>query len=213
MSAASAVLFDLDGTLIDSIELIYRSVEHALSVHRKSAVDRARILASIGIPLRTHLRRYAVDDAETDAMVQTYRDWNAIHHDELVRPYEGIPAALDRLANRGVALAVVTSKSAPAARQGLLHCGLAGYFDLVVGPEQTTRHKPDPDPLWHACRELAVPPEHAAYVGDSVHDMAAARAGGLRAVGAGWGPFAADALVEAGAQVLLPSPAELARLA
>jgi len=213
VKTSSAVLFDLDGTLIDSIELIYRSVEHALSVHRKDAVTRDRILASIGIPLRTHLRRYALDDAEADAMVQTYREWNAAHHDELVRPYAGIHAALDRLSERGVAMAVVTSKSAPAASQGLTHCGLAGYFELVVGPEQTTRHKPDPDPLWHACEQLAVTPDAAAYVGDSVHDMTAARAGGLHAVGAGWGPFAANDLFEAGAHVLLPSPAELDRLA
>jgi pyrophosphatase PpaX len=207
------VLFDLDGTLIDSIDLIYRSVEHALSVHRKGAVTRERILASIGIPLRTHLRSYATDDAEADALVQTYRDWNATHHDELVRPYDGVKAALDRLSHRGIAMAVVTSKSLPVARQGLAHCGLAGYFDLVVGPEETTRHKPDPDPLWHACEQLAVTPGDAAYVGDSVHDMAAARAGGLHAVGAGWGPFAASDLIEAGAHVLLLSPAELDRLA
>jgi pyrophosphatase PpaX len=206
---ASAILFDLDGTLIDSIELICRSYEHAFAVHRKPAMARDRILAMIGIPLRTGLRVHARDEREAEAMVQTYREWNMAHHDELVRPFDGIHAALDRLAARKHRMAVVTSKLVPAAQHGLAHCGLADYFALLVGPEQTERHKPDPDPLLHACDRLGVVPGTAVYVGDSVHDMAAARAGGLRAVAAGWGPFAPADLLAAGAQWLLATPVEL----
>ncbi len=210
VTTLSAILFDLDGTLIDSIELICLSYEHAFAVHRKGAIPRERILAMMGIPLRTHLRLHASDESEVDAMVQTYREWNVAHHDELVRPFAGVHAALDRLTERKVAMAVVTSKSLPAARQGLAHCGLVEYFALVVGPEETRRHKPDPDPLLHACERLGVAPRMAAYVGDSVHDMVAARAGGLRAIAAGWGPFAAADLLAAGAHSLLDSPLELA---
>lgn len=212
MTVSSAILFDLDGTLIDSIELICRSYEHAFAVHRKPVIPRDDILALIGVPLRTGLRVHSRDDSEADAMVQTYREWNMAHHDELVRPFEGIHAALERLAARRHPMAVVTSKLRPAAERGLAHCGLGGFFAFVIGPEETRRHKPDPDPLLHACERLGVAPESAVYVGDSVHDMRAARAGGLRAVAAGWGPFAAADLRAAGAHWLLASPEELDRI-
>lgn len=212
MKPLSAVLFDLDGTLIDSIELILRSLEHTLEAYGKPPRHREQLTSRIGIPLRTHLAVFGDDDAEIDAMVDTYRAWNRAHHDAFVQPMDGIGGALDALAERGLRTAVVTSKLRPDAERGLALCGLAGRFEFVTSPEDTERHKPEPEPLLHACQRLGVSPLEAAYVGDSVHDMKAAVAAGTRAVGAGWGPFAPDALQRAGANPLLAHPAELARI-
>jgi pyrophosphatase PpaX len=208
----AAVLFDLDGSLIDSIELIVRSYEHTLATHDKKTVARDDILAGLGTPLWTCLRRYTSDEGELAAMIATYRAWNRAHHDELVRPFEGMRAALDALASRGLALGVVTSKAREAAWRGLEHCGLAACFEVLVGADDVERHKPDPTPVLAGCERVGVEPAAAAYVGDAVHDMVAARAAGTRAIGAGWGPFEAAVLVEAGAHVVLARPTELARL-
>ena len=89
-----AVLFDLDGTLIDSIELILRSYRHTLATHGKRGVGESEILASMGRPLRDTLGPFASDERELEEMVRTYRAYNDAHHDSLVRPYEGIDTAL-----------------------------------------------------------------------------------------------------------------------
>lgn len=212
MKPLAAVLFDLDGTLIDSIELIVRTLEHTLDAFGKPPRTRDQLVSRIGIPLRAHLHVYADDDDETSAMMAAYRTWNRAHHDEFVRPMHGIDAALDAVARRGLRCAVVTSKLKPDAEHGLRFCGLAERFEFVVSPEDTTRHKPEAEPLLHAAERLDVSPHETAYVGDSVHDMQAAVAAGMRAVGAGWGPFPKVDLQRAGADPLLDHPKELADL-
>lgn len=207
-----AILFDLDGTLIDSIELIVKSYEHTLREHGKPELSRAKIMSFIGIPLRKHLQHYAVDEAEVESMTRTYRAWNLEHHDSLVRPFAGVDGMLAGLRERRQNIAVVTSKLSEAAWRGLALCGLEGYFDVLVGADDVERHKPDPTPLLFACERLGVEPQHCAYIGDSVHDMVAARAAAMGAIGAGWGPFDATELEAAGATLVLASPDQVLAL-
>ncbi|MAE76350.1 MAG: HAD family hydrolase [Planctomycetes bacterium] len=209
----AAILFDLDGTLIDSIELILRSYEHTLEAHGKEAVERGRLVTSLGIPLSTHLSEFSADAAEVEAMVITYRAFNHAHHDELVEPYPGVAQALEALTARAVPLAIVTSKGSEMAWRGLRLCGIAEHFDVLVGFDDVDRHKPDPMPVLVGCERLGLEASSCAYVGDSVHDMAAACAAGARAVGAGWGPFDHDDLCAAGAAPLLTDPAQMVELA
>ncbi len=208
-AALSAILFDLDGTLIDSIELILRSYEHTIAAHGKDAVDRDVILAKIGIPLWTHLGTFADEPHEVEAMMATYREWNLAHHDEFVRPFAGIDRALCGFQERGMPMAIVTSKVSDTAWRGLRLCGLAEYFDILVGSDSVERHKPDPTPVLAGCARLGVEPSVCGYVGDSVHDMVAARAAGTRAIGAGWGPFEHADLRAAGAEHLALKPEDL----
>ncbi|MCB9883245.1 MAG: HAD-IA family hydrolase [Planctomycetes bacterium] len=205
-----AILFDLDGTLIDSIELIIRSYEHTLREHGKPAASRDQILGYIGIPLRTHLVAYASSEAEVQEMMVTYRAWNHLHHDEFVRPFPGVDSMLASLKAQNTTIAVVTSKLSDAAWRGLSHCKLEHFFDVLIGADDVDKHKPDPTPLLVACSRLGVEPTRSVYVGDSVHDMAAACAAEMGAIGAGWGPFDAEALTVAGAQCVLDSPEDVA---
>lgn len=210
-----AVLFDLDGTLIDSIRLILDSYHHTLAAHAKPAQSDAQLLAHVGTPLVTHLGQYAANELELAAMVATYRAWNRAHHDGAVRAFDGAVEAVRALAATGLALAVVTSKQREAAQRGL---DLTGFgvpgaegapFRFLLGADDVAQHKPDPTPLLVACARLGVTPARAAYVGDSPHDLAAARAAGALAVAAGWGPFPRADLDAVGYDRWVRSPASL----
>ncbi len=211
-SGPEAVLFDLDGTLIDSIELIVASYHHTLAAHGKPAVNDAHWIRGMGVPLRTLLADFAADEAELDALVHTYRDWNESRHDARVRAYPGAVRAVEALAGSGVRLGIVTSKRRGIARRGVEVTGFPDVFEILVGAEDTTRHKPDPDPLHLALGRLGVAPERAVYVGDSPHDLIAGRRAGVRTAAALWGPFERDVLAGASPDLWLEAPEQIERL-
>jgi pyrophosphatase PpaX len=185
----TAVLFDLDGTLIDSIDLIVNSALYAFEKCGHAAPTAEEWLADLGLPLRTMFGRFITDESRLAALVAGYREYQLENHDRLVRPYEEVASTLAALHERGHPLAVVTSKVEALAQRGLAHVGLDGVFDVIVGLDSCTRHKPDPEPVRIALDRLGVRPEDAAFVGDSPHDMAAGRAAGVTTIAALWGPF------------------------
>src|SRR5687768_518204 len=117
MPPSRAVLFDLDGTLIDSIDLIVSSARHAFEKCGHPMPTRAEWIADLGLPLRTMFGRFITDDAKMEELVAGYREYQLANHDRLVRPYEEVTSTLEALHNRGYELAVVTSKSEPLARR------------------------------------------------------------------------------------------------
>src|SRR4249919_1988554 len=171
-----AVLFDLDGTLIDSIELILNSARYAFRKLDRVCPPDEEWLAGVGIPLFTMFGRYARDEADCAALIGAYREYQLANHDRLVRCYDGVFDAVRSLRGRGHELGIVTSKSEALAMRGLAHVGLARYMDTVVGCDSSTRHKPDPEPVEIALRRLDCVPENALFVGDSVHDILAGNA-------------------------------------
>jgi pyrophosphatase PpaX len=187
--STDTVLFDLDGTLLDSIELILVSARHAFHKLDRPCPTDAEWLTGVGIPLATMFARYARDDADLDALIGAYREHQLAHHDRLVRCYDAVPGTLQTLRASGLRIGVVTSKSESLARRGLECGGIAHFMDTVVGCDATTRHKPDPEPVRLALERLGVPPSNAVFVGDSVHDMAAGNAAGVTTIAALWGPF------------------------
>jgi pyrophosphatase PpaX len=192
-----AVLFDLDGTLIDSIPLILSSMKHAFEGH-PNAPGVAEWVALIGTPLDGMIRRWAGDEADVLRVKERYKVHQWAHHDAMVRAFPGVPEMLDALAARGVRMAVVTSKLEPSARRSLDFLGLARHFECVVGLEATERHKPDPAPVRYALQGLGARPEEGAFVGDSPHDVLAGNAAGVATVAALWGPFSREELAKAG---------------
>jgi pyrophosphatase PpaX len=191
---ATAVLFDLDGTLIDSIELILNSAKHAFVGRDGHVPSDAEWLTGVGIPLTTMFRRYARDDSEIEALIARYREYQLAHHDRLVRCYESVVETVDALKQRGHPLGIVTSKTGWLARRGLDHVGLTSYFDVIVGCDSCDRHKPDPGPVLFALEKLGYSPDEAVFVGDSIHDMQAGNAAGVETVAALWGPFSREDL-------------------
>jgi pyrophosphatase PpaX len=204
-------LFDLDGTLLDSVGLILASYRHTALAHRGSAPDDAVWLAGFGTPLRTQLRVLSDDPVEIAAMVETYREYNLTHHDAMTRPYDGIVPAVRALAARAD-LGLVTSKLREGAMRGLRHAELEDSFDVIVGADDVDRHKPDPAPVFAAVERLGADPATTIFVGDSPHDMAAGRAAGVRTGAALWGPFARAALEAHTPDYWLAKPEELLEL-
>ena len=203
-------LFDLDGTLLDSVGLILASYRHAFTVHRGAPLPDALWLRGIGTPLVEQLRGLARDEAEVDALLVTYRAFAGTEHDRLVRRFAGVEPLLDQLAARGVRLGVVSSKRRVGVERGLAACELAqDRFEVLICAEDTAAHKPDPAPLLLALDRMEAEAGAAVYVGDTVHDLVAGRRAGMRTAAALWGPFDRKALAPGEPDLWLEHPEEL----
>src|SRR5512138_71450 len=184
-----AILFDLDGTLIDSIELILNSARYAFAKLERECPSDGEWLAGVGIPLFTMFARYARDEAEKAELIAAYREYQMEHHDRLIRCYDEVVDTVTELRTRGHELAIVTSKSEYLSLRALTQVGLARHIDTIVGCDASTRHKPDPEPVRIALHRLGCAPTDAIFVGDSIHDIRAGNAAGVRSAAALWGPF------------------------
>ena len=192
------VLFDLDGTLVDSAAAILGSFHHATETVLQRRFPDEEILARVG---GTNLRYQMglLDPDRVDELVRVYREHNDPQYSELAC-FAGVVHVLERLREEGRRLGVVTAKRRPALDRAFAGAGIGNYFDVVVSSEDTERHKPDPEPVQKALELLDAQPRDAAYVGDSPFDVAAARAANVFAVAVGWGGMHrvdnADAFVE-----------------
>jgi pyrophosphatase PpaX len=180
------VLFDLDGTLIDSTELIVDSYAHTYRTHGR-IMSTEQIRADLGMPLHDTLAQHFHGD-DLKAATSTYLDFNLARHDDGVRKMLGVVDLIRRLRAGGLRLGVVTSKMRETARRGLALCHLDGMFETLVAKEDTRRHKPDCEPILYALAVLEADAEETAYVGDSPLDVEAAEGAGVRSVAALWRP-------------------------
>lgn len=180
------VLFDLDGTLIDSGPMIIASMKHAARAVLGRDIPEAALAAAVGGPgLVAQMR--ALDPERVDELVEAYREHNDPLHDELEAFWE-VVEVLPRLRAEGRRLGIVTAKRRSTVRLALDRLpDLEDLFEVIVTADDTERHKPHPDPLLAALARLGAPPEGAAYVGDSPFDVRAAKAAGVFSVAVGWG--------------------------
>lgn len=188
-----ALLFDLDGTLIDSITLLIQSMEYAFEgrAHRPTV---EYWTAGIGKPLRVQMAEWAADANDVEALVDRYREYQAVHLETLTTVYPNVRETLLWARDRGHRLALVTSKGRGMTERSLQHAGIAGLFEIEVTVESTERHKPNPEPVWFALDSMGHSREAALFVGDSTHDMHAGKAAGVATGAATWGPFSRGAL-------------------
>lgn len=201
------VLFDLDGTLADTIPLIVASYQHAFRTVTGEEVDEGRARAWIGRPLLDALLEESPEHGHE--LDRVYREWNLANTARLIRRYDGVPGMLRRLRGAGVVTGVVTSKRHETARLALEAVGADALVDVVAALEDTDRHKPEPQPLLHGAAVLGADPRACVYVGDAVVDVVAARAAGMEAVAVTWGAGEADALAAAGPVATVDSVPEL----
>lgn len=190
-----AVFFDLDGTVANTNELIYQSFKRMFTDKLKMDVEDAEIYSLFGEPLTTSLLKY--QDDVTDIM-DYYRTYNDQHHDTMITSFEGVEEALKAMRERGLKLGIVTSKRERMARRSLRCLGLLEYFDVIVTPEYTEKHKPQPDPLWKAC-ELAggIDPKNTLMVGDATYDILCGNAAGATTVAVSYSVIAPEVLASA----------------
>ena len=204
------VLLDLDGTVIDSVALIRESHRHAVRTVLGEDWDDERLVANVGRPLLEQMAAFSPERSEE--LYEVYRVWNHANTAALLLAYPDIADALVRLRAAGRRLGVVTSKSRDAVDLAWeVLPDLAALFDVVMAAEDSARHKPAPDPVLGALERLGAPPGGACYVGDSPFDIESGRAAGVVTIGVTWGFFARAALEEAGADMIVETPAGLER--
>lgn len=179
------VLFDLDGTVIDTGSIILASMRHAAETVIGRSYTDEQLMAAVGGP-GLEAQMQALDPERVDELVRVYRAHNEPLHDT-ISSFEGMPAVLDELRDRGHRLGIVTAKRRLTVDLAFARVPIEHLFETVVGGDETERSKPDPQPLELALERLGASADQAAYVGDSPFDMQAAKAAGLYAIGVSWG--------------------------
>ena len=187
-----AVVFDLDGTIVDSVELIILSFQHAIREVLGREISREESIQWVGRPLREQMERFSPEHAEE--LVRVYREWNHREHDRMLKLYDGILEMLDRLNHAGVKIGLVTSKSRYTTQMAFDLTGIEAYFDATVCSDESPGNKPSADPILFCLNQLGIGPDEASYVGDSPTDMQAAHAAAVDAIAVTWGVFGTPAL-------------------
>src|SRR5215211_7650177 len=176
--------------------MIHQSMKHATSsVLGREDIPRETLLANVGRPLPRQMELIDAENAEL--LLEAYRSHHEQHHDTLIGEFPGVEESLARLGSAGIKVAVVTSKRRLSVEMALKNFPVRNVVDRFVTLEDTTEHKPNPEPLLRALELLGVSKERAAYVGDSPFDVEAAKAAGLASVAVSWGAFSEDRLREA----------------
>ncbi len=192
-----AVLFDFDGTIVDTTELIHESMRRTAAEVLGRNLSRETLMANVGQPLPRQMELLADGQPEkAEELLEVYLHHNDKLHEDLIEEFPNVEASLTRLRDAGLRLAIVTSKRRVSVEMALdSFPDLRHAFDVFVTMEDTTEHKPRPAPLLKGLELLDdVPPERAAYVGDAPFDVAAARAAGITSVAVSWGAFTREAL-------------------
>jgi len=206
-----AVLFDLDGTLLDTVPFILAAVRHAFEGYPRAPTD-AEWIEGIGTPLRDQLAQFAVRPEDVEPLYEKYRAFWLGKHDLYTRPFDGVEALVRSLHAAGHPLGVVTAKIEVGAHRSLRHVGLDGFMGAVVAADSGVPAKPAPDGVWLAARKLEREPSETIFVGDSPHDIAAGNAAGAVTVAALWGACSREQLAAAAPHHFVATIAELEAL-
>jgi pyrophosphatase PpaX len=209
MAKPQIVLFDLDGTLIDSVRLILDSYHHTMRAHGLAARTDDDWLTGLGTPLSVQFADWGNDPETLQALIATYRDYNLEHHDRMVTVYPGVVEAVQAIRAAGVRTGLVTSKNRKGALRGLGLAGLESMMDVLVCADEVTNPKPHPEPVEKAVKMLGGILRETIYVGDSIHDMQSGRAAGVLTAAALWGPFGRSHLDRATPDFWLDAPSDL----
>lgn len=210
-SRISTILFDLDGTIADTNEIIQRTMLETLEFASGRPWQREALLPNWGMRLRDQLL-LLYPDMQLEHAVPFYRQRYAEYHRTLLAEFPGMRATLAQLHAAGFTLGVVTSKKQASARQTVEDIGYADFFSVLVAEEDSTRHKPAPDPILVALTRLGVTADEAVYVGDNPDDVRAAHAAGVRAIAVGWGVRPRSEFAAVQPHAIIDSPRELYHL-
>jgi pyrophosphatase PpaX len=179
-----AVLFDLDGTVLDTSDLIINSFKHTFQKHYNRELAPKEIYEFFGKTLRAAMEHLGPDQVEE--LVETYRKYSLTHHDQMITIFSGVAEIMRALYNADIAMAIVTSKTKETALRGLKIFDLDKYFSVVIGAEQCEKHKPHPEPVTTALIQLKMNPEECLMVGDSSFDLISGRQAGVKTAAVCW---------------------------
>ncbi len=199
------VIWDLDGTLLDTLEDLADAANAALAAFGHPARSLSEIRSMVGNGVSNLMLRALPEEHRDDhaGALEAFRAHYGVHYADKTRPYPGIPEVLDVLRARGVAMAVVSNKLEPVTKALCSQC-LGGRIGVVIGDRPGLRRKPAPDSVFMALAQLGRDASRAVYVGDSEVDLATAHNAGLPCISVGWGFRPAQVLYDAGAGEIIP---------
>lgn len=209
-SRINTVLFDLDGTLIDTNELIISSFLHTLEQYYPSQFKREDVLPYMGPSLKETFGN--LDPNRVEEMIQTYRNFNISNHDLLVTEFEGVYETVKTLKEKGYKLAIVTTKMLNVAEMGLKLTKLDQYFDVIVAIDHVQKLKPDPEPLLMALEQLGTSPNEAIMVGDNYHDILGGKNAGTKTAAVAWSLKGRETLEKYGPDYMLENMRDLLKI-
>jgi pyrophosphatase PpaX len=206
----NTVLFDLDGTLIDTNELIISSFLHTLEHYYPNQYKREDVLPFLGPTLRETFE--PMDATKVDEMIATYRNYNLAHHDTFVTEFPTVLDTVKILKEKGYKVGIVTTKISDVVIKGLKLTKLDSYFDVIVALDHVEKAKPDPEPIFKALEQLGSKPEEAIMVGDNYHDILAGKNAGTKTAGVAWPIKGRDHLDQFEPDYILEEMAELLKI-
>lgn len=205
------VLLDLDGTIVDTNELIISSFINTLESNGLAPLTREQIIPHMGLTLEQQLRAFSgVDDVTS--YVTAYREYSAIHHDTMVAPFPEVAEVLTRLQAAGIKLGVVTTKIRPNTLKVLEMFELDRFMDVIITQDDVEHTKPHPQPIERAMEALGSSPERTLMVGDSPADLQSASAAGVMSAAVAWSLKGEEELSKYHPQYILHTMSDLYEL-
>lgn len=215
MNKIKNVLFDFDGTLMDTNDVIIQSWQYTFRTIEGREEDEKVLLATFGEPLEFTINKFfGVDGAKMDEYVEIYRSYQREHFADDIKLFPGIMEMLEQLKSEGYTLALVTSRLRSTTMQGIEKFGIGRFFDIIITADDCTKHKPDPQPINITLEKLGALPEESVMLGDTVMDIGCARNAGVRSVLVGWSMALAEeeAAAKAAPDYIIESPSSLSAL-
>lgn len=203
----TTLLFDFDGTLVDTNELILSSFTQTLDFFYPGVYQREEIITFNGPPLYETFSK--IDPERADEMVSHYRAHNWENHDLLVKEFTGVFETIKTLSESGYKLAIVTTKKRDIVEKGLALTKLDQFFDVVVTLDDVEKAKPDPEPVFTALKLLGSTPQEAIMVGDNYHDILSGQRAETKTAGVAWSAKGADYLNQFNPDYMLETIADL----
>lgn len=185
MKAYDTILFDFDGTVMNTNEVILRSWQHTFQTIENRQEDEAKIIETFGEPLEVTMRKF-FPDMPVDETVEIYRSYHRDNFGDLITVFPGMKELLAEVKRRGYKTGLVTSRLLHTTKQGLEKYELEEYFDVVVTADDTKKHKPDPEPINIALAKLHSAPETSIMLGDTMFDLLCAKNAGAASVLVSW---------------------------
>lgn len=183
------IIFDLDGTLIDSLPDLADATNHMLATLGRPRIDQDAVRSLVGQGARRLVERAlaGASEEEVEQGLVLFLDYNHRHIADRTILYPGVTETLDLLRGRGMRMAIISNKNVALCREVLSVLGVDYYFEEILGADSLPFRKPSPEPVLKLLADFGVAPERAALVGDSINDIAAGRGAGVRTVGCTWG--------------------------
>lgn len=179
------VLFDFDGTIMDTADIIIGSWQHTFVTYEGKERPVEEIVKTFG-EILSHTMSKVLPHVDTDEAIDTYRSYHRDNFGERISVFEGVPELLAELKRLNYKTGLVTSRMAGTTWEGLRQYGLAEYFDVVVSCDDTDKHKPDPTPVYIALERLGSQPQNTVMLGDTMFDILCARNAGVTSILVGW---------------------------